>query len=53
MIHAIRELLLPQTTIITPNSMEARRLAEGDDDDEPALSVCAERLLEAGRRATC
>jgi len=48
LIHAIRELLLPQATIITPNGMEARLLAEGDDADEPALSVCAERLLEAG-----
>jgi hydroxymethylpyrimidine/phosphomethylpyrimidine kinase len=48
LIHAIRELLLPQATIITPNGMEARLLAEGDDADEPALSICAERLLEAG-----
>ena len=29
MAHAMRELLLPQTTILTPNSLEARRLAEG------------------------
>ena len=28
MIAALRELLLPQTTILTPNSLEARRLAE-------------------------
>src|SRR3982750_4280064 len=48
MLHALRELLLPQTTILTPNSLEARRLAEVDDDDEPALSVCAERLVESG-----
>ncbi len=48
MMHAMRELLLPQATIITPNSMEARRLAETDDDDEPSLEVCAERLLEMG-----
>ncbi|NDP43481.1 MAG: bifunctional hydroxymethylpyrimidine kinase/phosphomethylpyrimidine kinase [Aromatoleum sp.] len=48
MMHAMRELLLPQATIITPNSMEARRLAETDDDDEPSLAVCAERLLEMG-----
>ncbi len=31
---AMRELLLPQTTILTPNSVEVRRLAEVDDDDE-------------------
>ena len=48
MAHAMRELLLPQTTILTPNSMEARRLAEADDDDEPTLAVCAERLLAMG-----
>jgi hydroxymethylpyrimidine/phosphomethylpyrimidine kinase len=48
MAHAMRELLLPQTTILTPNSMEARRLAEADDDDEPSLALCAERLLAMG-----
>ena len=48
MAHAVRELLLPQTTILTPNSMEARRLAESDDDDEPSLATCAERLLAMG-----
>src|SRR5690606_14095615 len=32
MVEAIIELLLPQTTILTPNSPEARRLAELDDD---------------------
>src|SRR3954454_21812078 len=34
MVMAMRELLVPQATIITPNSMEARRLAQDDDDDE-------------------
>jgi hydroxymethylpyrimidine/phosphomethylpyrimidine kinase len=48
MLHAMRELLLPQTTILTPNSMEARRLADADLDDEPSLSMCAQRLIEAG-----
>jgi len=48
MTHALRELLLPQTTILTPNSMEARRLADIDDDDEPTLHACASRLVEAG-----
>ena len=38
MTHAMRELLLPQTTILTPNSLEARRLADVDDDDEPSLA---------------
>ena len=48
MIDAIRELLLPHTTIVTPNSMEARRLAETDEDDTPTLAACAERLLATG-----
>jgi hydroxymethylpyrimidine/phosphomethylpyrimidine kinase len=48
MTRAVRELLLPLTTILTPNSMEARRLAEIDDDDEPSLSACAEQLLGQG-----
>jgi hydroxymethylpyrimidine/phosphomethylpyrimidine kinase len=50
MTHALRELLLPRTTILTPNSLEARRLADlGEDgDDEPTLAACAERLIEMG-----
>lgn len=48
-IAAMREMLLPQTTIITPNAPEARRLAESDEDDgEPGLDVCAARLIEMG-----
>ena len=48
MAHAIRELLLPQTTLLTPNSMEARRLAGIDDDEDATLATCAARLVEAG-----
>jgi hydroxymethylpyrimidine/phosphomethylpyrimidine kinase len=48
MTRAMRELLLPQTTILTPNSMEARRLADIDDEDEPSLAACAAKLVEAG-----
>ncbi len=48
MTHALRELLLPQTTIVTPNSLEVRRLAEGEDDDERPLDACAARLIETG-----
>ncbi len=48
-ISAMRELLLPQTTLLTPNAPEARRLAENDDDDgEPSIEVCAQRLIEMG-----
>ena len=48
MAQAMRELLLPQTTVLTPNSMEARRLADAEDDDEVTLATCAERLLALG-----
>ena len=48
MLHALRELLLPQTTILTPNSMEARRLADTEEEDEPALQLCAQKLIELG-----
>jgi len=48
MTHALRELLLPQTTILTPNSLEVRRLAEGEDDEERPLGACAARLIETG-----
>jgi hydroxymethylpyrimidine/phosphomethylpyrimidine kinase len=48
MLHALRELLLPRTTILTPNSMEARRLADIEDEEEPSLATCANRLIESG-----
>jgi hydroxymethylpyrimidine/phosphomethylpyrimidine kinase len=49
-ISAMRELLVPQTTLITPNSLEARRLAldDTDDTDDPELGECARRLLGLG-----
>ncbi len=48
MLHALRELLLPRTLILTPNSTEARRLADVEDDEEPSLAACAQRLVQAG-----
>ncbi len=50
MLDAMRELLIPQATIVTPNSIEARRLAtdEDDDDDDPSLEECARRILAMG-----
>src|SRR5689334_20948133 len=48
MIAAIRELLVPQSTIVTPNIPELRRLAGEDDDDETSLADCAQRLLDTG-----
>lgn len=49
MINVLRELIIPQTTVLTPNSMEARRLTEEEDDeDDPALDECASRLISLG-----
>src|SRR3954449_9189435 len=49
MVMAMRELLLPQVTILTPNSLEARRLAQDDDENDlPDLGLCADRLLQMG-----
>ncbi len=50
MVAAMRELLIPQTTLITPNSLEARRLAaeDGDDSDDISLEECARRILTLG-----
>ena len=48
MISAIRELLVPQSTIVTPNVPELRRLADEDDDEETSLADCAQRLLDTG-----
>lgn len=49
-IVAMRELLIPQTTVLTPNSLEARRLAqeEADEGEFPGLDECARRLLALG-----
>ena len=43
LIDTITELLLPRTTILTPNSIEARQLAKLDD-----LQHCGTKLLELG-----
>jgi len=51
MIDAMRELLLPQVTILTPNSLEARHLAQQENDPNESkldLSLCAQRLLQMG-----
>lgn len=50
MVLAMRELLLPQATIITPNSMEARRLVQEDENDHDLLDLdqCGTRLIHMG-----
>jgi len=48
MIAAIRELLVPQSTLVTPNIMELRRLACAEDDEDKGLAECAQKLLDSG-----
>lgn len=49
MILAMRELLVPQATLLTPNSLEARRLVHADGDEEtPNLVDCARLLVADG-----
>ena len=40
---ALRELIVPQSTVVTPNSIEARRLSDTD-----SLEQAAQRLLQRG-----
>lgn len=50
-VDAMIELLLPLTDVLTPNSLEARRLAQelgGPGGAAPSLSECARRLIGAG-----
>ena len=48
MAAALREMLIPSATIITPNSIEARRLLDEDDADDLPLDTVAERLRALG-----
>jgi hydroxymethylpyrimidine/phosphomethylpyrimidine kinase len=49
MVIALRELLVPQTTILTPNTLEARRLADDFEEGEaPDLAECARQLIASG-----
>jgi hydroxymethylpyrimidine/phosphomethylpyrimidine kinase len=48
MVSALRELLVPQSTIITPNSIEARRLVQEEGEEDLDLAECARRLLATG-----
>jgi len=43
-IEAMKTLLLPLTTVLTPNSLEARALATGAD----TLDACAQALMDHG-----
>lgn len=50
MVVALKELLIPQTTILTPNSLEMRRLAaeEGEEGEGLAFAECAKRIIAGG-----
>src|SRR3954451_22976740 len=48
MISAIRELLVPQSTVVTPNIPELRRLAGDDDNEDVGIAECAQKLLDSG-----
>ena len=49
MLDALRDLLVPQTTVLTPNSLEARRLVQqGEDAEDVPLAECARRLVDLG-----
>jgi hydroxymethylpyrimidine/phosphomethylpyrimidine kinase len=54
MIAALRELIIPQTTLITPNTLELLRLTQDEDhgedgeEDPSSIEECAARLLEMG-----
>jgi hydroxymethylpyrimidine/phosphomethylpyrimidine kinase len=47
-VSAIRELLVPQSTVVTPNIPELRRLSDSDDEDDADHGECARRLLDMG-----
>ena len=47
-LRALRALLVPRTTVLTPNSLEARALAGGAPGE--SLADCARRLIALGCR---
>ena len=48
MVAAIRELLVPQSTVVTPNIPELRRLAGEEDNEDAGIAECAQKLLDSG-----
>ncbi len=47
-IEAIREMLIPQTTVITPNTLELRRLTLEEDEDSTDHERLVKRLIDLG-----
>ena len=50
MLEAMMEMLIPQTTLIIPNSLEALRIAlhNRDDEETPSLAQCAAFIIGLG-----
>lgn len=50
LVAAMREMLFPQTTVLTPNIVEARRLIQSDvaDVDDLVEAAIAQRILQFG-----
>jgi hydroxymethylpyrimidine/phosphomethylpyrimidine kinase len=46
--EAIREMIIPQTTVITPNSLELLRLTLGEDEERLPADRLARRLTDLG-----
>ncbi len=47
-LSAIRELLIPQSTVITPNTPELRRLMQEDEEEGVSIERLSIRLIEMG-----
>ena len=50
MLSALRDLIIPQATIVTPNILDILRIAydENVEEDNPDLAEAARRILETG-----
>ena len=50
LVAALRDLLVPQSTVVTPSGLEVRRLAQEDADepDDASAEECAARLIQLG-----
>ena len=50
LVAGLRDLLVPQSTIVTPSAIEARRLAQEDADEpeEGSTEDCAAKLIQLG-----
>jgi hydroxymethylpyrimidine/phosphomethylpyrimidine kinase len=50
LVAGLRDLLVPQSTIVTPSGIEVRRLAQEDADepDDASTEECAARLIQLG-----